>query len=427
MSALCGLFLKNAFRNARKRKIPMSSILTNNSAMVALETLRGINRNLSEVQSQISTGKKVSTAKDNAAIWAISTVMETDVASFKQITDSLNLGSSTVGVARSASEQVTNILQDMKELIVSAQEENVDRDKIQTDIDQLVNQVDSIVNAAQFNGQNLLKGGGNISVLSSLDRASDQSVSSASIDVNRVSLETDAVTVAGAAIATTAGQTTTSAASIADGATQTVTFAAGNDFVASSTAGATSGYSIQVGTDTVSYAAREGDTINDVVQGLKDGLDALNITGITVDVTLSGDVTANDAVLSITNNSGAAVNLTTTEGNASTAGGGLSGIKDIDVTDTAGAQSALNDIESLLQTAINASADFGSAQKRIDYQTEFVNSLSDSLKSGIGTLTDADIEEASARLQSLQVQQQLGIQALSIANQQPQQLLSLFR
>ena len=53
--------------------------------------------------------------------------------------------------------------------------------------------------------------------------------------------------------------------------------------------------------------------------------------------------------------------------------------------------------------------------------------LSDALSEGIGALVDADIEEASARLQSLQVQQQLGIQALSIANQQPQQLLALFR
>ena len=101
----------------------MSSILTNNSAMVALQTLRGINSNLETVQSEISTGKKVATAKDNAAIWAISTVMATDVDSFNQITDSLNKGSSTVGVARAASEQVTSLLQDMKNLIVSAQED----------------------------------------------------------------------------------------------------------------------------------------------------------------------------------------------------------------------------------------------------------------------------------------------------------------
>ena len=105
----------------------MSSILTNNSAMVALQTLRNINSNLESVQSEISTGKKVANAKDNAAIWAIWTTMSTDVESFKQISDSLNLGSSTVGVARQAAEQVTSLVQDVKSLVVSAQEENVDR------------------------------------------------------------------------------------------------------------------------------------------------------------------------------------------------------------------------------------------------------------------------------------------------------------
>ena len=101
----------------------MNSLLTNNSAMVALETLRGINKDLASVQAQISTGKSVANAKDNAAIWAISTVMSTDVESFKQISESLNKGSATVGVARNAAESVTDLIQDMKELVVSAQDD----------------------------------------------------------------------------------------------------------------------------------------------------------------------------------------------------------------------------------------------------------------------------------------------------------------
>ena len=61
----------------------MSSILTNNGAMVALQTLKGINASLAKTQDQISTGKDINTAKDDAAIWAISKVMESDVNSFK--------------------------------------------------------------------------------------------------------------------------------------------------------------------------------------------------------------------------------------------------------------------------------------------------------------------------------------------------------
>ena len=70
----------------------MSSILTNNGAMVALQTLRSINSNLATTQSEISTGKRVSNAKDNAAVWAISKVMEADVQDLKGISDSHNLG-----------------------------------------------------------------------------------------------------------------------------------------------------------------------------------------------------------------------------------------------------------------------------------------------------------------------------------------------
>ena len=77
----------------------MSSILTNNGAMVALQTLKSINGNLAKTQDMISTGKSVASAKDNASVWAISKVMEADVKGFKGISDSLSLGESTVAVA----------------------------------------------------------------------------------------------------------------------------------------------------------------------------------------------------------------------------------------------------------------------------------------------------------------------------------------
>jgi flagellin len=107
--------------------------------------------------------------------------------------------------------------------------------------------------------------------------------------------------------------------------------------------------------------------------------------------------------------------------------GGLGALSAIDVSTAGGASTALGNIESLIQTSIDAAAAFGSVEGRIETQAKFISSLSDSLKSGIGAMVDADMEEASARLQALQVQQQLGIQSLSIANQAPQSILSLFR
>lgn len=258
----------------------MSSILTNNSAMVALETLRGINKDLAMVQSEISTGKKVSSAKDNAAIWAISTVMSTDVESFKQIQDSLNLGNSSVGVARSASEQVTSVLQDMKELIVSAQEENVDRSKIQTDISALRDQIGSIVGAAQFNGLNLIDGSStdDVSVLASLDRASNGTVSASYINVARADLSISnsstsevfgTTFVDNTTIIDNGGTNAGTAATVGTGATQTISI----ESVADGT-----GYQIilddtatnnNIGQRTFQYVAGSGDSANSVAATLE--------------------------------------------------------------------------------------------------------------------------------------------------------------
>ena len=133
----------------------MSSILTNNSAMVALQTLKTINSDLAKTQSMISTGREVASAKDNSAVWAISKVMESDVQGFKAISESLSLGESSVAVARNGAETVTDLLNNMKEKIVAAQGENVDRAKLQADVNAITDHIASVVGAAQFNGLNM--------------------------------------------------------------------------------------------------------------------------------------------------------------------------------------------------------------------------------------------------------------------------------
>lgn len=87
----------------------------------------------------------------------------------------------------------------------------------------------------------------------------------------------------------------------------------------------------------------------------------------------------------------------------------------------------VSQVDGYLKTAQDAAADFGAAQQRIEVQQRFVESMYDALTAGVGALVDADMTEESARLQSLQVQQQLGAQAMQIANQAPQVLLGLFR
>lgn len=414
----------------------MSSILTNNSAMVALETLRNINRNLETVQNEISTGKKVANAKDNSAVWAISTVMSTDVESFKQITDSLNLGTSTIGVARAAAESITDTLGEIKNLIVAAQGENVDRTKLQADIDAKVGQIASVVGSAQFNGLNLIDGSSatDVRVLSSLDRSAS-GVSASYIDVARQDLSFSSTgataTYGGTAVTNTsiidnAGVNAGTGAAVADGTDRVVSIAS---------VGEGYGYRIQlddvdeaavVFDRTFEYVANAGDSTTDVAANLANQMRAyFTATGVT-EYTVEQD----GADITLTNNSGDVLNVTassSTGGTAGAASGGLGDLALIDVTTGSGATSALASIEGLIQTGIDAAAAFGSSQNRVAAQGEFVQKLVDSMTTGIGAMVDADMEAASAKLQALQVQQQLGVQALSIANQAPQTLLSLFR
>lgn len=423
----------------------MSSILTNNGAMVALQTLKSINSNLTETQNAISTGKSVGTARDNAAVWAISKVMESDVKGFQGISDSLNLGESTVAVARNGAETVTDLLTEMKGKIVASQEQNVDRGKIQTDIVALKDQINAVVGAAQFNGLNLLSnrettaGSGTVNVLASLDRSSS-GVSASDIAVVKKDLGTTASSVTGGTVANLTAATTLNATQSSTLAVTTPIAAgqiysiglAGTDADSSTFTAAdyTTG-TTAADAQKIMYIARDGDTAGDIAKGLaqafaiysaEEGLDTdvLNITatGSSLNVTS----TATDATDTV-----AARIDTLTSPTAVTIGGGLEKLNDIDVSTDAGADSALVAIEFMIQNAIDSAASFGSAQGRIETQSNFISSLTDSLKSGIGTLVDADMEEASARLQALQVQQQLGVQALSIANQAPQSLLSLFR
>lgn len=426
----------------------MSSILTNNSAMVALQTMKAINKNMGMVQAEISTGKSVSSAKDNAAVYAISKVMESDVKGFKGISDSLALGASTVAVAQNAAETVTDLLTDIKSKIVAAQEENVDRSKIQTDIAALRDQINSVVGAAQFNGLNLLSnrsttaGSGNVSILSSLDRASDGTVSSSFINVGKRDLGTTEQVIGTTAVGTLANFMSGTAGAVTGASTaaaRTITFEA-----AGVAAGV--GYRITlstpVGTATIGtgggdstptagvyeYVARDGDTTADVARALSSIINGGNATAVSSAV--GAQDAAGDTALTLNfaaAGDGVTFAMAAFTSAGATIGGGLANLGAIDVSTEAGANSALTDIEGLIQTAVDSAAAFGSARGRIETQTDFVSKLTDSLKSGIGSMVDADMEEASARLQALQVQQQLATQALSIANQAPQSILALFR
>lgn len=399
----------------------MSSILTNTSAMVALQTLKGVNSSLAKTQSEISTGKSVSSAKDNAAVWAISKTMESDVASFKAVSDGLSQATSTVAVARTAVESIVDDLTTIKGKIVAAQA-GTGAAELQADIEGIVENIKSTISTAQFGGINLLEGTGSVDYLASLDRSAT-GVTASRISVAKQDLSVGEY-VPKAAFTGSDGVSTAADtfATTVDGAggTSTLVIDADTDALA-----AGDRLSITIGGKTASYTVTAEDvaatTPADLVAvGLKGAIEALGIEGLTVDYD-SGTA----GTLAITNDGASDLAISGRFQNAGS--GGLGALTTIDVSTPAGAEAALASIEGLLDAAKASGASLGSIESRIEKQSNFISKLSDSLTTGIGAMVDADMEEASARLQALQVQQQLGIQSLSIANSAPQNVMSLFR
>ena len=108
----------------------------------------------------------------------------------------------------------------------------------------------------------------------------------------------------------------------------------------------------------------------------------------------------------------------------------MSNLTAVDLTassTTALMEADLQTAESALDAAIAAPTALGIAERSIETQKDFLGALTDRLDAGVGSMVDADMEQEAARLQSLQVQQQLATQSLAIANQAPQSILSLFR
>jgi flagellin len=407
----------------------MTSILTNNAAMAALQTLRNIDDSMETTQARVSSGLRVGTASDNAAYWSIATTMRSDNMALAAVQDALGLGGAKVDTAYSAMESVVDVVKEIKAKIVAATEEGVDKNKIQEEIEQLKEQLRTISSAASFSGENWLQADltsaagnavtknvvgsfvraedGTVSVktidyildedsvlfdtggeLGILDRQFDvsQSAITLSVNVNGVSTsETvaaytiDELIAAGATFTTnTVGSVTTQLAN--------ATATAGNV-----TAGE---YFVQVSNDTWVRAVDVTSTGQEAVHdegGVYYGVDLTNTPATTVVAPMSIDT------LDIT---------------------GLS---------SADLDTMLKAVDMALETVVSSSAALGSIAMRIEMQEEFVTNLTDSIDSGIGRLVDADMNEESTRLKALQTQQQLAIQSLSIANSASESILTLFR
>ena len=275
----------------------MNSVNTNVGAMVALQNLNKTNSDLGTTQNRINTGLKVASAKDNGAIWAIAQNQRSNSGALNAVKESLARSISTVDVALSAGEGVSDLLLQMKEKALAASDTTLDaasRTALNDDFKALRDQITKVVTNAVFNGANMITG-------------------------------TSPTTVAALASADGVNKLTVAAQSLA--------------------------------------------------------LGGVNVT-----------IAATASIATQTTAAAMIATINTSIGNVS---------------------SALSRL--------------GTGSKALSAHLAFVGKLQDSIDAGVGNLVDADLAKESAKLQSLQTKQQLGIQALSIANQSSSSLLSLFR
>ncbi|PWV94431.1 flagellin-like protein, partial [Hoeflea marina] len=134
----------------------MTSIMTNTSAMSALQTLRSINSDMETTQSRISSGYRVESAADDAAYWSIATTMRSDNKALSTVKDALGLGAAKVDVAYTGMNASLEVVSEIKAKLVAAREPGVDKTKIDKELTELKNQLKSIATSASFSGENWL-------------------------------------------------------------------------------------------------------------------------------------------------------------------------------------------------------------------------------------------------------------------------------
>ena len=272
------------------------SVNTNPGALVALQYLSATQGQLNQTQSAINSGMKVATARDDGAIYAIAQNQRGAVAGYSSVINSINNATSSVDVALSAGQSISDLLIQLKAKALAASDSSLDtasRQALNANFTALRDQITTIVKNAVFNGFNLV-----------------------------------------------------------DGSTNQITALASAD-----------------GTRRITTGAQN--------------------------MSLSGTIVTMKATATISTQ--------------------------------AKASSLVATIQTSLTNVNAALAKLSSGAAKFSIQGTFVQKLSDTLTTGIGNLVDANMAEESAMLQSLQVKQQLGVQALAIANQAPQTILSLFR
>jgi flagellin len=416
----------------------MLSVNSNYGAAIALQNLNQTNNDLGDIQNRISTGLKIASAKDNGAVFAIAEGQRVRVSSISSVREGLARAESAAETALTAGDSLTGLLKKLKEKAVAAQDTGISatqRAALNDEFVALRDSIDTIVGSATFNGANLLNGNGG----SALTALSSDLGSAGTVDTRL----TQALG--------TGDAVSSRFASIVDAANAAVAAdAVANDvvrFQVSATDSGTAGVDFNVTLGATTTIQQFVDEVNLKGQGIlsvsyneqtgrftyqsksaASGANAITITRASGTGTLGfvgvAGTTSGDHVAGTTINQITIAALDFRLGNGPFASKLTSSTQ---LTDATTAANVSANLDIVISDVVRDLATLGSRANAVKAQNEFLAKLSDQVERGISNLVDADLAKESARLQSQQIKQQLGAQALSIANQSPQVILNLFR
>jgi len=428
----------------------MSSINTNVTAMAAIRSLSMITSQMSKTQAAVESGLRINKANDDPAVFSIAQTMRADLKGLTAVRDGLAFGKAALTVARDAATKISNELATLKQTVTQGQQQGLDKATMNAQVSNLLENMRSFAETATFNNVNLLNnatsfsGDKTLNVLRDISgntidvanqnviNATGQLLNLSNFDVdqggirllppagvnpadgNAVAVRKDGIeyvfefnTTGNALSAQASATRVVIAVDIDTGTSLTPTAELGRmvDAMKSNGIGArlnTDG-TIDIfggGIDQVGFnfgAGNRGSLTYDAANEEWDMTDDYNV--VTGALGAAGDISARATVI----------------------GGTVVGNS---ITNASSAISVVDQAIALMNTAL---AELGARLTQVEGQQEFTKQLTDSIKEGLGALVDADLAEESARLTSLQTKQQLAIQSLSIANQQGQSLLGLFR
>jgi flagellin len=393
----------------------MSSVLNNPAALSALQSLQMTQQSLATVQNQVSTGLKVGSAADNSSYWSIATQLNSDSGVVSASNDALSQGQSLLATASSAINSVITTINSISTALTQATEPGAQIANINTSLAALGKQLTDAVTAASFNGLNVLNGS-----VASLNFVSGFNASATGGTINTISFTTQAL------YGLTTGSTatsTTSKSNISDSATM----AQLQTQFAADTADTTA---VTAGTVTATYGtdAIYEDTTNQAFTVQSMALDGTATTTTYTALDTNGNSIAEGGSPTFATAASYAVTTTvTTPGSQNLLVQNGTDLTNLNVSGPTSAQTALNAVNQALAAVTNYAAQIGATQNRMTTAATFNSALMTNYANGVSGMVNADMNTASTKLQALQTQEQLGIQSLSIANQNAQLILKLFQ